>query len=210
MIGEGMRRWACVIGWLGLAVAPGSWAEPARGQGAVAFQPVIGTFPDGVILNVTPVVSADRRYVRLGVSPQFTGLIGFDTFEVPAAVTGGGIGGGFGGGGGLGGGFGGGGGVGGGLGFGGGFASVGSGPLMAPGGYQVPRFDPSFGPSAMSGAGSAEVPRAVATATSAAEAAPPRARRMGRAAEAYRRAELARMRAAQRAAAAYAGTLRSR
>jgi hypothetical protein len=44
-------------------------------------------------MSVAPVVSADRRYVRLGVSPFFTGLQGFDTFPVPAAVVGGGFGG---------------------------------------------------------------------------------------------------------------------
>jgi hypothetical protein len=44
-------------------------------------------------MSATPVVSVDRRYVRLGVSPFFTGLQGFDTFSVPAAVGGGGLGG---------------------------------------------------------------------------------------------------------------------
>lgn len=63
-------------------------APSARAQ-AVAFQPVIGSFPDGVMLSATPVVSADRRYVRLTVNPQFTALTGFDTFTVPAAVSGG-------------------------------------------------------------------------------------------------------------------------
>jgi hypothetical protein len=64
----------------------------ARGQ--VAFQPVVGSFPNGVSMSVTPVVSLDRRYVRLGVVPQFTALEGFDTYLVPGAVGGGGVGGG--------------------------------------------------------------------------------------------------------------------
>jgi hypothetical protein len=100
-------------------------AAKAQG-GSVAFFPVIGSVPDGAFMNnVTPVVSADRRYVRIvGLSPQFIGFDRFDTFNVPAAVSGGGGfgGGGGGGGGGLGGfgGFGGAGGGGGGLGGGGG------------------------------------------------------------------------------------------
>ena len=112
----------------GLAVVIGSlWiSQPAQAQfgppGAVAFQPTIGSVLDGAALNVTPVVSADRRYVRLGVNPYFNAVEGFNTVVVPAAVGGGG---GFGG---FGGGFGGraGGGV---LGGGGGFRIMGSGAL---------------------------------------------------------------------------------
>ena len=66
---------------------------PSASAQAVAFQPGVASFPNGVSMSVTPVVSADRRYVRLGVSPYFTGLQGFDTFPVPAAVGGGGFGG---------------------------------------------------------------------------------------------------------------------
>jgi type II secretory pathway component GspD/PulD (secretin) len=66
---------------------------PVIGAGAVAFQPQIQTFPDGVQLFVTPVVSADRRYVRMSLNPVFTTLEGFDNFIIPAAVGGGGLGG---------------------------------------------------------------------------------------------------------------------
>jgi hypothetical protein len=52
----------------------------------VAYQPNIGTFNDGVVLSATPAVSADRRYVRIGINPQFTSLIGFNNYSVPAAV----------------------------------------------------------------------------------------------------------------------------
>ena len=80
----------------GLAVVIGSlWiSQPAQAQfgppGAVAFQPTIGSVLDGAALNVTPVVSADRRYVRLGVNPYFNAVEGFNTVVVPAAVGGGG------------------------------------------------------------------------------------------------------------------------
>lgn len=87
-----------------LLLASGS---PARGQ-AVGFFPTPAVIPDGVSMGVTPVATVDRRYVRLSVQPQFVGFIGFDTFPVPGAVSGGGgvgLGGGLGGlGGGLGGG----------------------------------------------------------------------------------------------------------
>lgn len=67
--------------------------QPIVGAGAVAFQPSIGSIPDGVSLFVTPVVSADRRYVRMTLAPFFINLIEFQTFTVPAAVGGGGLGG---------------------------------------------------------------------------------------------------------------------
>lgn len=102
-------------------------AGSARAQSAVGFAPVVGTIPEGSVLNVTPVVSADRRYVRMSLSPQFIGAVQFDTFNVPAAVSGGG---GFGGGG-LGGFGGGGGGFGGGGLGGGGFNSMGTGGALS-------------------------------------------------------------------------------
>jgi hypothetical protein len=45
------------------------------GGGAVGYQPIIQTLPEGTMMQVTGVVSADRRYVRIGVVPSFT-LIG--------------------------------------------------------------------------------------------------------------------------------------
>ena len=71
-----------------LALASQGFENPVRGQ-AVGFQPVVGSFPSGTTLNVTPAVTADRRYVRMSVNPFFNDLLGFDTFPVPAAVTGG-------------------------------------------------------------------------------------------------------------------------
>jgi hypothetical protein len=63
-------------------------APCARGQ-AIAFEPVVGFVPTGSTLTVTPVVSADRRYVRLSVNPFFNTLNGFSTFGIPGAVSGG-------------------------------------------------------------------------------------------------------------------------
>ena len=77
------------------ALAACLWiGRPAQAQfgqpGVVAFQPTIGSLLDGAALSVTPVVSADRRYVRLGVTPYFNAVEGFSTVVVPGAVSGGG------------------------------------------------------------------------------------------------------------------------
>ncbi|GIW86001.1 MAG: hypothetical protein KatS3mg108_0325 [Isosphaeraceae bacterium] len=113
-----MMRTSGVVG-VGLALMVMVPVE-TQGQG-VAFQPVIGTFPDGVMLSVTPVVTADRRYVRFtNLQPQFTTLQEFNVFVVPGAVAGGGQGG-------FGGGF--------GAGFGGGFGGIGGGGLGGGAGF---------------------------------------------------------------------------
>ena len=66
---------------------------PVVGVGTVAFAPTPAAINDGVFLQVTPIVSADRRYVRMTLTPNFTTVEGFATFVVPAAVGGGGVGG---------------------------------------------------------------------------------------------------------------------
>ena len=71
----------------------------SRAEAQVAFVPVVQPFQNGVNLDVTPVVSHDRRYVRLSLNFQSTAIEGFDRFSIPAAVGGTGNGGGFGGGG---------------------------------------------------------------------------------------------------------------
>lgn len=78
-------------------------------RGAVGFQPIIQTLPSGRQMQVTGVVSPDRRYVRIAASPSFTGIGNVQTFTFAGAPQQGGQGGG--GGGGLGGGGGGGGGI---------------------------------------------------------------------------------------------------
>jgi hypothetical protein len=70
------------------AIAFSMLATGARAQ-AVGFQAVPGFIPQGPVLNVTPAVSFDRRYVRLGVNPQFIANVRFQNFMVPAAVGGG-------------------------------------------------------------------------------------------------------------------------
>lgn len=65
----------------------------ARGQGAIAFQPVPAPIFDGANLGVTSAVSADRRYVRLGVNAGFQTVNGFTTLNIPVGAVSGGPGG---------------------------------------------------------------------------------------------------------------------
>ena len=67
--------------------------QPIVGPGSVAFVPQIGILNNGVMLSVTPVVTADRRYVRMTLSPFFNTINGFTVISVPAAVGGSGLGG---------------------------------------------------------------------------------------------------------------------
>ncbi len=48
--------------------------------GAVGFQPIIQTISDGPSLIATAVVSADRRYVRIGAAPSFNTIGEVQTF----------------------------------------------------------------------------------------------------------------------------------
>ena len=48
----------------------------------VGFQPVISLLPRGASFSVGPVViSADRRYVRIGIAPVFSNIGRVDTFN---------------------------------------------------------------------------------------------------------------------------------
>lgn len=65
------------------------------GSGAVATSTSVSTLNTGVVLDVLATVSADRRYVVMQVRPQFSQLLGMDTFaSATAAATGGATGGG--------------------------------------------------------------------------------------------------------------------
>jgi hypothetical protein len=71
-----------------MALGIQGFGPSARGQ-AIAYMPIPGQALTGSTLGVTPVVSADRRYVRLTVNPSFNVLNGFSTFGIPGAVSGG-------------------------------------------------------------------------------------------------------------------------
>ncbi len=76
-----------LAGFLTMVVA--HFEVSARGQ-AIGFQPTVAPFPSGSILDVTPAVSADRRYVRMSLNASFSELNGFTNYSAPAAVSGGG------------------------------------------------------------------------------------------------------------------------
>lgn len=63
---------------------------PTVGIGAVGYTPVVTTIPEGVRLTATAVVSADRRFVRLTLSPFFTSITDVFTYQVTGAGAGGG------------------------------------------------------------------------------------------------------------------------
>ena len=72
---------------------------PFFGNGAVGYQPIISTLPEGTNLSITAVVSADRRYVRINANPLFSGVGAVTQFNFSgggAGGTGGGGGGGMG------------------------------------------------------------------------------------------------------------------
>ena len=47
----------------------------------VGFQPVITMLPQGVSLSASAIVSGDRRYVRMGLTPLFSTIGNVDTFN---------------------------------------------------------------------------------------------------------------------------------
>ena len=69
--------------------------QPIIGPGAVAYTPNVSAINSGVMLLVTPVVSADRRYVRMTLTPTFNTVNGFSTYSAQTGAVGGsGLGGG--------------------------------------------------------------------------------------------------------------------
>jgi hypothetical protein len=75
----------------GAGVEPAVFAQAAGQAGqnlagtllpaGAAYQPVITVLSEGVTLSASAVVSADRRYVRLSLSPAFTALTDVFTFS---------------------------------------------------------------------------------------------------------------------------------
>lgn len=90
----------------------GGLGLPFIARGAVGYQPVIITLPQGASMSATAVISADRRYVRISAAPLFSQITQVQTFNFATGASGmspvpqgggtGGFGGGSTGGGGLG------------------------------------------------------------------------------------------------------------
>lgn len=80
------RRPADVLRQIGLPGGGGqgalqNFAVSRRAVGAVGFQPVVANFTEGISLPAAAVVSGDRRYVRIGLSPRFSNLTDLFTFS---------------------------------------------------------------------------------------------------------------------------------
>ena len=63
-------------------------AAPFLRGGAVGYQPVIETLPEGASLHVQAVISADRRYVRVTSMPFFSGVSSVSTFNMATGANG--------------------------------------------------------------------------------------------------------------------------
>ncbi|MDX1964803.1 MAG: VWA domain-containing protein [Pirellulales bacterium] len=63
-------------------------AFPFFARGAVGYQPVITTLPEGTNMYAQAVVSADRRYVRITATPLFSLVPFVQTFNFVAGATG--------------------------------------------------------------------------------------------------------------------------
>ena len=61
--------------------------DPVVSDNAIAFNPIPGQVASGTLLEVEAVVSADRRYVTLTVSPTVTTVNGFDRYAVITTAT---------------------------------------------------------------------------------------------------------------------------
>ncbi len=70
---------------------PGA-GEPGMpaGAGAIGYQSVVQVIPEGISMSAAAVVSADRRYVRIGVVPLFTTITDVFTFTFHGGTGGGG------------------------------------------------------------------------------------------------------------------------
>ncbi|MCH7689061.1 MAG: hypothetical protein IH899_20700, partial [Planctomycetes bacterium] len=62
-------------------IAAQSFANSRRFAGGVGFRPVISNIMEGVSLNAAAVVSGDRRYVRIAVTPVFSAITDVFTFS---------------------------------------------------------------------------------------------------------------------------------
>ena len=65
-----------------LALAGIAGLALAQGIGVVGYDPEIGTVFDGIVHDIRPTVSADRRYVQLDVGSGMSVIIRIDNFQV--------------------------------------------------------------------------------------------------------------------------------
>ena len=68
----------------GGAGAGGAGGRGVGGSGPVGFSPIITNVREGIGFSAIAIVTGDRRYVRLAVTPFFSQVIGVDSFTFPS------------------------------------------------------------------------------------------------------------------------------
>src|SRR3954466_1016519 len=79
-----------LIGLLGTVIAltaPQAKAQQFFGGGVVAFDPEISTVSSGVVLDVQPTVTYDRKYVNINMQVQDSRLIALHNFQVASGLN---------------------------------------------------------------------------------------------------------------------------
>ncbi len=84
---NGQRAWVLV----GTQQAIVSALIPIVGDASGAFQPVLTSLTDGVVMDVEAVISADRRYVTLTIITGVREIVAIETLEFTGAAGGGGL-----------------------------------------------------------------------------------------------------------------------
>jgi len=90
---QAMQQLAASRAFGGSSVGNVSWSPFVIGQvpvavgGAVGYQPVIISLPEGANMWATAVVSADRRYVRITCMPMFSGIAEVHTYNTSTGAT---------------------------------------------------------------------------------------------------------------------------
>ena len=72
-------------GFGGGGIGGGGVGGGTGGSGAIGFFPIITNVREGVGFSAIAVVTGDRRYVRMAVSPFFSTIIGVDSFTFPSS-----------------------------------------------------------------------------------------------------------------------------
>lgn len=81
------KRWRLAAALIA-GVSGAASAQVVNNGGAVATSLDVRTLTTGTVLDVTPTVSPDGRYVTLRMQPAFSSLEGIDTFTIPGVPGG--------------------------------------------------------------------------------------------------------------------------
>lgn len=83
-----MRTLSAILISIGVASASRSaCAQQFFGGGVVAFDPEISTVSSGVVMDVQPTVTYDRKYVNINMQAQDSRVIALHNFQVASGTT---------------------------------------------------------------------------------------------------------------------------